>query len=66
MRARIEEMLPLAVTAPSGDNSQPWIFSFPTDDILRITNVPGKDIMGKVFLVTLEKLCGEEESNFIG
>lgn len=36
-------MLEKAIWAPSGDNSQPWTFSFPAEGKLCIWNVPGKD-----------------------
>lgn len=43
MKERIIKILNQAVWAPSGDNSQPWVFSLPAEDTLQIANVPGKD-----------------------
>lgn len=41
-RSVIEEILSLAVYAPSGDNSQPWRFGF-RDGTLQIFNIPERD-----------------------
>jgi nitroreductase len=42
LRATIEEILQLAVHAPSGDNSQPWRFEV-ADSVVDIHNLPEKD-----------------------
>ncbi|MBP6945776.1 MAG: nitroreductase family protein [Candidatus Pacebacteria bacterium] len=39
----LEKILTYAVLAPSGDNSQPWKFSIPSQNIVQIWNIPGKD-----------------------
>ncbi|MCK4623646.1 MAG: nitroreductase [Desulfuromonadales bacterium] len=42
MDERIEKLLQFAVTAPSGDNCQPWKFAV-NDRQIKVFNVPGKD-----------------------
>ena len=42
LRATIEEILQLAVYAPSGDNSQPWRFEV-AESVIDIHNLPEKD-----------------------
>lgn len=43
MRKEIENILALAVNAPSGDNSQPWAFKFVSDQEIKIFNLPKAD-----------------------
>lgn len=43
MRDKIQNILALAVNAPSGDNSQPWAFKFVNEQEIEIFNLPKAD-----------------------